>query len=515
MTGIFEKKNRTLVPNWRSVNKTAQLGELESIYKDKDVFLLPSINLEKHIVEFHENKSSPYAADLINAAIVGGKQNDDNVKEAASFILESSNTSTCLTSLAKNILDPYDFDSEYDLSHLNLNDLDDCFSVKYHYILISDLKKSLSECSFNPLVWVELARNYLILGVKNKAIKAMGVALQQAADNRYVIRCAARLFAHFDDLDYAHHLLKKSYITRTDPWVMATEISISSLLNKNSRNIKRGIEMVHSAKYSPFSISELASSIGTIELNNGSRKKSKKLFKKSLESPNDNSLAQLEWIISEKDKTLFDASIVDSYNGHSFEAHAYYNYHTHNLVSALNYVTKWFCDMPYSKRPVMLGTHIAHVLNNLELAVRFVNKGLIAYPNDNALLNNLAYFYALENRCGEASEVINRISLRNESNDSIRTCCIATIGLIAFRNRDYEKGRLLYKWAINESYNNDDKYHNWLATLNYAREEMLAKTNHIEQAMDLVRKIPISDVDDFLLKKLHKEVIELYSKLKL
>ena len=55
-------------------------------------------------------------------------------------------------------------------------------------------------------------------------------------------------------------------------------------------------------------LSELASSIGTVELLYGSNKKSRELFKKSLISPNDNTLAQVEWAAT-KDKNLdVDAS---------------------------------------------------------------------------------------------------------------------------------------------------------------------------------------------------------------
>ena len=60
----------------------------------------------------------------------------------------------------------------------------------------------------------------------------------------------------------------------------------------------------------------------------------------------------------------------------------------------------------------------------------------------------------------------------------------------------------------------NNKYHNWVAILNYAREEILAKTDYIESAMQFVTKIPDKEDNDISVKKLHSEVLNLYDKYK-
>lgn len=146
--------------------------------------------------------------------------------------------------------------------------------------------------------------------------------------------------------------------------------------------MKKGIALVESNSFSPFMITELTGAIATTELLNGNRKKSRKMFRKSLVSPNDNSLAQIEWILNSKDKDLLDRSEIKVTTKCNYEALAISNFYKKNLVEALNNTCQWFCDMPYSKRPVILGSGIADFLDNRQLAIDFLKKGLIAHEGD-------------------------------------------------------------------------------------------------------------------------------------
>ena len=53
---------------------------------------------------------------------------------------------------------------------------------------------------------------------------------------------------------------------------------------------------------------------------------------------------------------------------------------------------------------------------------------------------------------------------------------------------------------------------NWIAVLNYAREEILAKTDKVEEVMKLVGQVTEIEDDDISIKKLRSEVLELYEK---
>jgi len=375
------------------------------------------------------------------------------------------------------------------------------------------LKKDVTEFPYNPILWVELSRCYSILGQEKQALKAMKIAVQLAPENRFVLRCATRLFSHYGELELAHDILRKNEITNFDPWLTSAEISVAMLKGKTSRFLKRGFELVNSKNLSPFSITELASSIATFELLFGSRKKSKKMFMKSLVSPNDNSLAQIEWVLNNKDESLLNKSQLNIHAKHNFEAQAIANFHDEKLIEALNNTYQWFCDMPFSKSSVIMGSSIADILDNRSFSIDFMKAGLIAHPNDAQMLNNIAYYLALENKTIEAISYYEKVNFHGLSGLT-KICLNATHGLIYFREKKYEEGRNAYNEAIEQIAKENNKYHTRIAVLNYVREEILANTDHIEPAMQLVSLMPSNENDDIIIKKLRSKVLDLYDKYK-
>lgn len=160
----------------------------------------------------------------------------------------------------------------------------------------------IKKYSFNPIWYAELSRCYINLGLLEKATNAMQIAIHLSPTSRFISRSAARLFLHIGDIDRAHHVLVHNPTLQYDPWLLASEIAVNASRGRSSRFIKMGMSMVFSGNYSPFSFSELASAIGTKELES-SRKKGKLFLEKSLISPNDNSLSQADWLMN-NDKSL-------------------------------------------------------------------------------------------------------------------------------------------------------------------------------------------------------------------
>ena len=56
-----------------------------------------------------------------------------------------------------------------------------------------------------------------------------------------------------------------------------------------------------------------------------------------------------------------------------------------------------------------------------------------------------------------------------------------------------------------------NEYYNWLALLNYTREEIMIDSEHVDGLIELVGKIPDSS-NDADVKNLKKEVLERYAK---
>ena len=160
-----------------------------------------------------------------------------------------------------------------------------------------------------------------------------------------------------------------------------------------------------------------------------------------------------------------------------------------------------------------MGSCIADLLDNKNLAITFLKKGLVSNSNDSQILNNIAYFYALENDLDEAIKYIDKIDNKLVG-DIDEICITATKGLIKFREKNFEGGRELYLRAINGTTEIRNKELNYKAILNYAREEIIAKSEYVETAMQFV--YDMTDINDMgvELKKLHSEVVTMYQKYK-
>lgn len=511
MAAIIEEKERRVIPNWRSFKTTASLGELNSNSLNSND--IPLLSVDSYIRDFNNNPSVPYAADLISAALVNGFADDKDVEKAAQFLLKNRHEITKSQEDLANRIISGPVISKDTIENITIQQLNVCISNQDFINRIRELKEYLINFPYNAIAWVELSRCYSILGQEKQALQTMKYAVQLSPNNRFVIRSATRLFAHYNELDLAQYVLRHSGMLKTDPWLLSAEVAINTIKGKVSNLLKRGTEIIESNNYTQFSITELAASIATVHLLSGDRKKSRKLFAKSLLSPNDNTIAQVEWVLNSKDKSLIEYDVNSIKTRHSYEALAINNFYNNNLIEALNNTCQWFCDMPFSKRPVMMGSFIADLLNNKNLAITFLKKGLVSNSNDSQILNNIAYYYALGNNLDEATNYIEKID--NKYVDDIDGICInATKGLIKFRQKDYESGRDYYLRAINETTVCGNKELNYKAILNYTREEILAKSEHVEQAMNLVNEMKDINNLSVEIKKLHSEVIELYQRYK-
>ncbi len=516
MENLFEHKDRRVIPNWRSFCKTTALGELNS-FQVNNQFPIVETNINDYVFDWKLNNDIVHAADLLSAAIINNKREEGEVKKAANFILENKHKATLSqVSLACQILNkPIEKNITERFDEITLDNFSTFNNPEPIRIKVREIKKLLLVYPYNPILYTELSRLYSILGQEYHSIKAMKTAIHLAPNNRFVLRSATRLFTHYnndnnDYLNYIHNLLKKSPLILIDPWLISAEISISTMKNKTSKFIKNGISLIKSQNIHPFHFTELASSLGTVELLFGGARKSRDFFNQSLIQPNDNSLAQIEWA-SRLDKQLdIDPSNFDVKM--NYEALALDNYHNEEYTLALDNAAKWFVDMPFSKRPIMFGSNLAStILKDHKKSISFLEAGLLSHPNDPQLINNIAYSLALENNPDEAFEQLKKIRNENEFDDVTQICITATRGLSFFRSGFEDIGRQLYLEAIERTKQINDQELNWLAILNYTREELLVGSEYITPLMDIVSKIPdkTKDIEINILKedvvKMHEE----------
>src|SRR5690606_31447631 len=201
--------------------------------------------------------------------------NSKSIIDASEFVLVNEDKSSKeLLRIANSLRNEGKSVQKASLEIFNLDTFNDLGVI---FLKIQQLKSRLKSNPRNVISWIDLARYYSILGQNGKARKAVLNAVYLNPNNRFVLRSMVRFFARNDEIDLAHDIIRRQAVTKSDPWLIATEISVASIRGRHSVFVKEGLKMVESAQLSAFNLSEISSSIGTLELINGNHKKSKKL----------------------------------------------------------------------------------------------------------------------------------------------------------------------------------------------------------------------------------------------
>jgi len=512
MAVIYEIKERRVIPNWRDYKRTLQLGELSQSNKLAEPIVL---NIDRSIEDWRQEKNIGTAADLINSAFVSGIQNPE-VKHAIELIkTNQKKASSSLLGLIRII--ELDNPTQAVISNNSLLEIDvdtvnefQAFinNKSFHKVINKTKKRSRNELR-NPIIWVELARLYTMRGHEHKAENAIVTALHLAPNNRFVLRSATRFFIHKEKFDKALFYLRKAEGLKSDPWLISAHIATSSIMGRFSPLIKEGKSLLSSNNFSDYELTELSSSLGTLEFKDGSFKKAKDFFEKSMRMPNDNSLAQLEWVSKDEQRLKINPFQFDKVIN-PFEARALESYERGNWKDAFYNSIKWFLDMPFSKRPALLGSYIAgSLLKDKNAAIILCQVGLQANPNDPTLLNNMVYNLATSENDQMLDTYVRQMmeidikGLPNESKITFQ----ATLGLVSLKRGEFELGMEMYKVAIQNATNIRNDYLKNLAIANFAME--LINLNSPEQLtyVELVKNMKISEKHKDL-QLLQNEILE-------
>ncbi|WLT32763.1 hypothetical protein [Geothrix sp. PMB-07] len=400
--------------------------------------VLDQSDFENSLRDWAEAPSIGLAFDVLAGAIALNRFKD--ARPAAELLLASESASPRSRSLANVILKPDRLSQEPDLqAESDLNQ-------RIARIRIAGIKHALNDYPFNPLLWADLARAYILIGQLGPSIRAMEHAVASAPNNRYVLRSASRLYIHGKDPTRALEILQRSAATKFDPWLLAAQLATSEVAESAPMHVKLAREMLTSASFSTLQLSELSSALGSMEFSAGNQKPGKKYIKLSLESPTENSVAQAIWW-ARRIKSINVQTDIKSVD-RSFEAQARLSYLSANWKESLRSCQNWALDEPFSSRPVTLGSYLAcTILEDHRLCEEISNQGLRANPNHAVLLNNKAVALAHQGRIREATTVFRSIP-QNHDEAFISTTLLATEGLLHFRSNQPEVGRQLYRKAI-------------------------------------------------------------------
>ena len=436
MTALTDNHDRQVIPRWRDLLATAEHGELGR-RTHPNAATTPSerevAGLEERANEFREHGSLSFAADLVNASIVLGPTAD--TVRAAEVVLKDRRSPGMVVQSARWILGAAETLDDEELASVGSDE------ERRHGI--SELRKGLRANPRNALRWVELSRHYINSGHDRKAATAMRISVNMAPTDRYILRCAVRLWTHLSDPEQAiRTLVNVKHVMLRDPWLLASEIAASATTDRPSRNIRRGKEMVEAAGHSPFALSELTSALATIEMQAGAARRARQLFRSALIEPNENSVAQAGWASTRINGLDLD----DERLAQSAEARARRTAEGDAVDATLGATWEWLVDQPFSTQPAIFGSYHASMHQRFDDGVRFAEQGLRANPRDAVLLNNLAFCKAARGDVAEAKRHLAEVPDSSDRADS--PTLIATRGLVSFRDGDPETGRRLYLEAI-------------------------------------------------------------------
>lgn len=482
---LLEQLRRRIVPRWRDHRTTLALGELSQSRAPAAISESDSDALSLRASEWHASPTVWHAADLLSSAFAVGESG--RFRDATDFVLTHRDVAPpALVGLAEKIAKP----PQDRLVGSPESVLENAIGRLVHKVRLR-----LRNEPRNAIQWVELARLYTLLGASDRAVRSMITAVELGPDNRFVVRSAARLFLHEHDAGRALRAIRNASGARTDPWLLAAEIAISSASQSPSLLAKVGRLRNEDSALSDFERTELSSALATLELENGKSRRARQLFRQSLTAPNENSVAQAEWANREIGGLDLRGNLNDV--PRSYEAHAQLALRKGEWQPAIENGLLWLEDQAFSKRPAMFTSYVCSLIEDYEQSVAILRSSLSVNQNDPVLLNNLAFALASANRLPEAKEVL-RGTDYNAVSGTTAVILAATHGLVLFRSGFPDQGRELYRLAMDRAGALKVLKYRIQADLYLAREELLANTSvarvETEKALAAAEKSTEPDV---------------------
>lgn len=483
MNAINDSLNRKILPRWRAFNTAVKEGELspksEKENSNSEKFVKDRNELAIAKEEWAINKSFSYAASLVTTAFL----NDDylSAQDAAEYVIKNSlGKFPLLNEVAERMLQQIRSNGAIKQATTKQCQTVLNFSRENWMKSVAHLKKSVRIYPYDAISWAELSFYYGALGQTSYAKRSMDAAMSLSPTNRYVLRSASRLLMHRDDYEKAFSLLSKSSILRSDPWILAAYISVGDVLDKslNVGRIARG--MLANTNFHPLQLSELAGAYGTREFFAGAIKEGRKYLRQSIDTPTENCIAQLYWMISK------DFVKIDDYNFErgiyqSYEATTYYKSQSELWDEALRGAECWLGYQPVSKQPALYASYIAGTfLDDYEKCVEYAKFGLQANSNDRTLLNNLIFALLSQDKISEADKYVKLLDTDDAKDEGKISLC-ATMGLYNYRTGNSVDGKQKYIDAIEMATMKKNWKSRALAAIYLFREE--ARIKSVEAAL--------------------------------
>jgi Tfp pilus assembly protein PilF len=498
MAASNENADRRVVPRWRTFREALATNELSptSIADAPAIDAAPFLRDKEN--SWLRNRTIPFAIDLVSASTVLGPSRHANA--AAEMLLKAeAGINPTARALARNLLGVAE------------ESIGEQAGAPDILAQISLLKRKRITQKKNAFIWTDLARLYVAVGQNDPAWRALRVALTLAPADRFVLRCTTRFLLHDHRAEEAFRLLQKAPRTREDPWLIAAELAVSSVLGRPPKFAKLGSEILKRGHLPPFHTSELASALASLEMFSGNDRKANRLFKSALVDPTDNALAQTIWASKRTGLGNIDLSSLENRRDLN-EPRALDYFNRSDWEQSVDFAEAWACDESFSARPRLLASALATTfLSDPTRAEQIAREGLVTNPGHPGLINNIAFALIADEKPADALQVIETID-RNLMTSNEAICLLATTGLAYFRIGKKELGRELYDEAISAAFRHQNEPLRLLAQLYLAREEVLSGSpkarEQFQEACENAKKLESTSlpvIADQLAKQLEEE----------
>lgn len=449
-----EQEDRHVIPRWNGIDTAVKAGELNPVSVKSKEKIIHSNNLDYLLYEWKSEKSLPLAIEIVTA---DDSSDNYNSVEQREYIKEIIRNNYYLPKSVSELLEP----SRNCAVLVKEGD---------YYEEIKIIKEKLIGFPRNPLLWCELARNYLILGQENKSEKALKIAYNLSPENRLILRALSRYCLQMNKPDEALFILRKTPGLIKDPWLLSTEIAITNSISKTSRYIKTAQGMVDSANYSPLSISELASELGTMDFISGQSKRGKRKFKQAIVHPVENAVAQIAWSHNHVHGVGEIVNNIPNTIENDYESKVELGKFSLDWVDTVKLAEEWLKYQPFASEPAVLCSfyYIEYEGDN-ERARRVLLPSMRSNPENIDVINNYVYSFLLEDNIDKAESELKKAN--KMTGTELNIPLVATNGMFLYRSGDFDNGRVLYQKAITMAKQKNNYELAFKALICLAREE--------------------------------------------
>jgi tetratricopeptide (TPR) repeat protein len=430
--------NRQLIPRWHTSRKamSLQFPSMKNT-KNKAADYLEDHNLKIARDSWDFEKNYVNAIELYTALMVRGIHADPDGDDSLNYLLKMG------IDLPKGAVDLIALETRHiDKSHNYYT-----YNPEQVNVIISRLRSIVRKFPSDYMTWSDMGFYYTVLGLTDKALKCLEIAWHLCNSHPYIARTYARFLIHKGEPEQAMWLLKKSGGIYHEPLITSAAIAISGAFNVASIDIAKSRNLLGTYNGFKAYASELYASIGTLEFNNGKKKKAKEYFKQALIIPSENAMSQYKWL---NHKTGFSLDEEFTQNISTVEGNVNQLYVQGEFEKCRDKLLELFSFQPISDGPIADAGYMSIVcLNDPDFVIKLSEGRIPKTHMSFGELNNLTVAKLMKNDLDSAEVNLRLLAKKivSESSDS-KGVYLATSGLLMFKLGRVEDAKELYSKAI-------------------------------------------------------------------